>query len=934
AGNANTNFSEQAKIQYDGCVYALEEMRKPIRDFRFRNIGTPVNTDKSDYGPVIGENDSSLVITSARKGSTGKEMYHKTGETFSDNFRFAKGEKGWREVNKNDNFERINTARNDGAGVFSKDKMKYYYTQCNEPDGNCAIYVTRFVSKGKSSKSTWQKPVKLNDNVNMPGQWNAQPSLSANDDTLFFVSKRPGGYGMLDIWYCVTTGNEDGWAEAKNIGSNINTPFIDMSPYYYAEDKVLFFASNGHKGFGGLDIFMAKGDNFGEVKNIGLPFNSNRDDFYFVTGKEIGYLSSNREGGLGNDDIYVFDKTTKRSVIAVINVDPLTGDETISIEGQILNDDDQQAAKDIPIQLVDKDGFIFKWLKTDSEGRFKFENLPADKNFTVCLSEKFDGTLDIFALSKYTADNININVFSKKGKFIFVNLPGEKIYKLNLTEGEFLAAYEKFVKDTTKIKIEEFEYVLLSSSELKKINLMIDGSKLTADGKYIIDGVTIGQYNKEGAFVFVNLTPDEIKKLSSSDAISLTAKGKFVVDGVVIGEYDKDNKFHFTELSTDELIKLSLTEEQVLAERKTYTVNDVSIGIFEEGKFKFINLSADVINKIGLIDESMVTAEKKYRIADITIGEFDENEIFTFKNLTPDEIVKLSMVKGSNITAEGKYVVDGTVIGSWNEAGVFSFENLAADEITKLGLMQDTNFVALLKKFIGDVGIMPSAEKKYFENIYFNYKSDTVRPEAVKVLNDLVAYYKQNPGFRIEIYANTDSKGPEVYNMQLSQKRGNSAMAYLISESVDKNEIVVYSMGESRQIASNETDIVRQLNRRVQFNLVGNVSSRGEITYHVVEEEQTLYTISRMYNLPVNEIKALNALVSEKVSLGLRLIVIKRDVTPGEVTKDGYIVKEGDTMFSIAERFGLTTKELKEMNNLGDNVIFQYMVLKVVKEEE
>lgn len=137
----------------------------------------------------------------------------------------------------------------------------------------------------------------------------AQPAVSADGNWLFFVSDMPGGYGGTDI-YKVAINADGTFGQPQNLGPDINTPYKEMFPFVQAD--VLYFASEGHYGLGGLDVFKCEitGDGFSAPKNMGVPINSNRDDFAFIitTDGRYGYLSSNREGGRGDDDMYYFTK--------------------------------------------------------------------------------------------------------------------------------------------------------------------------------------------------------------------------------------------------------------------------------------------------------------------------------------------------------------------------------------------------------------------------------------------------------------------------------------------------------------------------------------------------------------------------------------------------------------------------------------------------
>lgn len=291
----------EADFELQGCKLALEATLKPANSLvALTALDTPVNTEYIDFAAAIFEHDSSLVLSSFRPGGKGHKMNLAMGEAKSDNYRFEKKGTHWSvAVSKKEKFSRINTVHDDGSGEFTYDKTKYYYTICNP---ECAIYVSKIVN-GK-----FKKPKKLNANINPKGYWNAQPSLSPGGDTMLFVSKRPGGKGGDDIWMSFKKTNnpkKEDWQPAQNV-PHINTAFNEISPFWDDHSNLIYFASNGHIGFGGFDIFAAKGAKRDSIYNIGLPYNSPADDFYFVHGHSKGYLTSNRKGTHGHHDVYIF----------------------------------------------------------------------------------------------------------------------------------------------------------------------------------------------------------------------------------------------------------------------------------------------------------------------------------------------------------------------------------------------------------------------------------------------------------------------------------------------------------------------------------------------------------------------------------------------------------------------------------------------------
>ncbi len=189
----------------------------------------------------------------------------------------------------------INSEKIEGSGVLSIDKTTFYFTRKSvELPTDEAIYVSKFFN------NQWLQPLKLDEKVNMPGYRSCNPALSLDDSKLFFSSNRPGGYGGMDIWYCEIDeyGN---LSDPVNLGPDVNTPGDEVTPFFEFFTNTLYFSSDGHPGIGGLDIFYTNFDEDNNAwttpKNLGTPFNSSKDDAYFIINKKQtkGYLTSDRE---------------------------------------------------------------------------------------------------------------------------------------------------------------------------------------------------------------------------------------------------------------------------------------------------------------------------------------------------------------------------------------------------------------------------------------------------------------------------------------------------------------------------------------------------------------------------------------------------------------------------------------------------------------
>ncbi|MDX2191597.1 MAG: OmpA family protein [Bacteroidota bacterium] len=403
--NDDRAYLKSAFLEQKGCEFAMEQIRKPIKDINLRVIPPPVNSRNTDYAPLIFGHDSLIVITSARADAKGKDLNNTTGEARCDNFRFEKQNDRWVKIEGDDNFHVVNSSKDDGAGELSKDKSKYYYTIC---DPQCAVYVS------KKTNGKFQKPEKLNENINPMGVWNAQPTLSPTMDTMLFVSQREGGKGMHDIWMSVNidkTGKKEDWDKPTNV-KILNTEGIELSPFWDDSTNLIYFASNGQIGLGGLDIFKLSEDRK-KVENMGLPYNSSRDDMYMVIGKSRGYLVTNRPGGVGLTDILMFDRKPVVYNLTKVKRGLFKEGEKVTASGKIQFSGFNEAIEGAKIFLKDTLGNVIGTSYSDASGNFIFENIPTDKDLLVTMDES-DSRMEI--TMSFLVDNRNITAkVSKAG---------------------------------------------------------------------------------------------------------------------------------------------------------------------------------------------------------------------------------------------------------------------------------------------------------------------------------------------------------------------------------------------------------------------------------------------------------------------------------------------------------------------------------------
>ena len=269
--------------------------------FRPINLGPNVNTADDEYLPALTLDCHMLVFTRRmpRKATTQRglpmeeDFYCSLYDTMLLDWGYAERMP-----------EPLNSNGNEGAQTLSHDGRVMLFTACgrnSEPTG-CDLYMS-VKSGGK-----WGKPRNLGSPVNSR-YWESFPSLSVDGYTLYFASNRPGGYGGTDIWYC--TLEEGRWTEPKNMGPGLNTSGNETAPYIHFDDKTLYFASDGHMGMGGLDLFVSKRNDNGEwstPKNLGYPINTSGDENNLIVAPDgrTAVFSSDRYGGYGKLDLYSF----------------------------------------------------------------------------------------------------------------------------------------------------------------------------------------------------------------------------------------------------------------------------------------------------------------------------------------------------------------------------------------------------------------------------------------------------------------------------------------------------------------------------------------------------------------------------------------------------------------------------------------------------
>lgn len=309
---SDDRFLARVKQEIEGLslVPAIGEYFPNYQLVNYREL----NTLGADYAPIISEDF--LYFTSGRASSS---LYAATGTPYHQLFRArAEGLKvdagGIQLLPEFQNEEGLNQA----AVAISPDGNTLIYARGNSKSAKDYPESTLFVSYFRGAGFTQPIWMPVNEEETW---WNSTPAFSTDGAELYFASTRSGGYGGVDLYKATKMANGD-FGNAVNLGPTVNTAGNELFPRP-AKDGKFFFASDGHPGYGKLDLFVAEKSSDGKqvVSNLGKNFNTNQDDFgiFFSDYPKAGFISSNREGGKGDDDIYFFeDKTPKPKILNVL----------------------------------------------------------------------------------------------------------------------------------------------------------------------------------------------------------------------------------------------------------------------------------------------------------------------------------------------------------------------------------------------------------------------------------------------------------------------------------------------------------------------------------------------------------------------------------------------------------------------------------------
>jgi outer membrane protein OmpA-like peptidoglycan-associated protein/tetratricopeptide (TPR) repeat protein len=785
---SNNKYSEALKQYYvflednvnsktaKNAIVSCQEIKywesKP-KEYEIKNIES-INTKRSEFCPVV-INNKLFFVAEKINDVVDFEKYLLNNQPYLNIF---SAEIKNNEVKKEKLIsKKVNSAFHDGPISFSNDGKQAAYTRVNyivnKKDKNFVNRAKIYFSDVNGKSFSKPKPFIYNsDDYSC-----AHPALNADGTILYFASDMPGTLGGQDIWMCKKNG--DSWDKPINLGFDINTSGDEVFPTV-KQGGTLYFSSNGLPGFGDLDIFSAKQIDGRWLlnRNEGLYVNSKSDDFGITfLNDTIGYFSSNRDGGKGEDDIYSFKFTNKN----------------ISIDGIILlTENANDPAKGVKVYLLDVNSRAIDSTKTNDKGYFIFRDLDADKTY---MAEVEGSDINLKNKSRYylaDKDSKITRITHNNGpsqKFVFKNLPVDPNGMPDLFNDDDLSLGGN---------------LLYGENPSKPLN----NKKVTIKNEFgdIIEQTTTNEF---GAFAFRNLPLDQNYSLTIDDS-DLPADVKIILTNksgkeIKIARSDAKGNFKFNILSVDKttINDLSLDDTDLIMSLNGY--------LYDQDKKAISNAKLTIFNKNEVI-ENIVT---------------DDKGKFAFKNLGADKnyLFVLDESDPKFKTISKIYVADakGRIYREIkrNVAGKFQFELLEIDKTALGEYSVDDPWLEVLE--------MKNKQQQQaitiIESLYYAYGDYKIDAAGQNILDKVITVLNSNKNLNIELSSHTDSRSSDVYNMTLSQKRAKAAVDYIISKGISKSRLKAVGYGESKLLnnCKNETPCTEEehaKNRRTEFKIV------------------------------------------------------------------------------------------------------------------
>jgi outer membrane protein OmpA-like peptidoglycan-associated protein len=766
------------------CNNGKQLMAHPVKMY-VKNLGDSINSPGPDYSAVVSADESQIFFTSRREGA----LDPTTGKYY-ENIYMADNVNGiWKK------------AKNIGPPI--NEKGKHSATVGLSPDGQ-TIFIYRDDGNGDGNIYTthlnglvWGIPQKLNDNVDSK-YWEPSASISADGQTLYFSSNRPGGYGGLDIYISRLLPNGQ-WGKAINLGPTINTQYDEDAPYIHPSGNTLYFSSKGHNTMGGFDIFSSALDSnghWGTPENIGYPVNTPGDDiFYFpTTDGKSAYYSSFKDNGLGEKDIYRITLPERR------------GEALTVFRGRIIPSGDSALPDGLEIVVTDNQTSeqIGIYHPNIATGKYLII-LPCGKNYNV-----------VYNLNDNPFHKENLDVRDSTSYSVIeraVELRPLIVGAKATLNGIFFASSKSDLSPEAKAELQKLAELMKNHPDMKvEIGGYSDGSEDPA----------VAQARADAAMKYLEsqgISADRLiaKSYGSSKPIARDKNddGSWNKDGMKL-----NRRIGFKVISSNEDVAIDQpinVPDDLKPGAQVAQKTSVKGIFFASGKSA---LTADAKTELNKVYEML----KKHPNAKIEIGGYsDGSEDPAVAQARADAAMKYLISRGidkSRLTAKGygssmPIAKDKNADGSWNKDGMklnrrigfkvtSGSDEVAIDQPINVpsNLMPNANQVAQNSNQDNTIGQGTGSSAGY-ENILFETGKHIIRGKYLPELKKLCELMKSDKNVTVTINGHTDTQGNDKINQPLSEARAASAALYLTKRGIDPSRIKTKGYGSTMPLTKN-----------------------------------------------------------------------------------------------------------------------------------
>jgi outer membrane protein OmpA-like peptidoglycan-associated protein len=480
-----------AKLKIAGCYLAIDA-NSMQKDVVVTELDSVFNAGTSSFAVNYYGDENNVVFSSARDGNTLSDPKRQIAKYTSDIFTLSKPENLWTDLKKVEG--PINTDQNEGAGFLTFDRERFFFTRSSTSNKNeCDIYFSRFFN------GEWLMSQKMTDKVNLEGYKSKDPCVLFDGSIIYFSSDRPGGYGKMDIWYEFIDQDGRTYGEPINMGPMFNTAEDEVSPYFHRATSTLYFSSDGHPGFGGLDVFKSSlnmNDSLWSVpKNLGQPINSSNDDTYFVLdGNQLhGFVTSDR-------------KECKNCPGACNKIYSVTKQPNVyDVRGTVYNSENNQGIANATLTFKDirSDWEPFV-IHTDSVGNYFYLLKPGVELYMKAQKSGFLGDAGtVFTLglteSKHFEKDFFLAPISSEG-IVFPNVEFDnEMVVLNPSSEKILNDLADFLKLNNNLNVEIISHTDIDERGVDKNNIKLSEERSKSCADYLISkGIAATRLIKKG----------------------------------------------------------------------------------------------------------------------------------------------------------------------------------------------------------------------------------------------------------------------------------------------------------------------------------------------------------------------------------------------------------------------------------------------------